>query len=104
MTNPVHLGAVRLGRSAAIAAGLAAAAIAVAPTAGAQAALLGGSTCTSGLESRPFAPWGDSNLYEPVTGGNFQSTAGWTLNGGAQIVAGGDPYTAATAPKSLELP
>lgn len=95
----------RVGRAASLIAGLAAAAVFAAPTAGAQAALLGlGSTCTSPSTSKPFTIWGDTNNYEPVTGGNFQSTTGWTLTGGAQVVTGGDPYVAAAGSKSLQLP
>jgi hypothetical protein len=98
-------GVQRRGRLAALAAGVAAAVTLLAPTAGAQAALLGsGSACNSATESQPFAAWGDNNLYEPITGGNFQSTTGWTLSGGAKIVSGGDPFIAAGAPRSLELP
>jgi hypothetical protein len=39
--------------------------------------------------SQPFAAWGDASSYQLVPGGDFESgAAGWTLTGGAKVVAG----------------
>ncbi|MGH2865286.1 MAG: hypothetical protein ACRDJX_08570 [Solirubrobacteraceae bacterium] len=71
-------------------AGLLVASLTAAP---AQAALLSTGACNEAALSQPFAQWGDANLYELVPGGNFEgSLSGWTLSGGARILAGGEPY------------
>jgi hypothetical protein len=78
-------------------------------TSGAQASAAAVTTtpCSSAALSEPFAAWGDTNSYELLPGSNFAgSLAGWTLSGGAKVVAGGEPFvvngTAGTA--SLDLP
>ena len=64
------------------------------PTASAQAAPAS-TTCPTPALSQPFLTWGDSSSYELVTGGSFEgSLSGWTLSGGAQKVAGSEPYGA----------
>jgi hypothetical protein len=73
----------------------------------AQAALVSTGACNENQLTQPFLPWGDSNLYELAPGGNFEgSLAGWTLSGGAQRVAGGEPYDVdgSVGNDSLELP
>jgi hypothetical protein len=61
----------------------------------AQAALIATGACNEASLSQPFLPWGDASSYELVPGGDFEgSLAGWTLSGGAQRVAGGEPYGA----------
>ena len=73
----------------------------------AHAALLSTSTCDNATLSQPFLPWGDTNDYKLVPGGNFEgSLAGWTLSGGARVVAGSEPYgaTGALGANSLYLP
>jgi hypothetical protein len=75
--------------------------------ASAQAALIDGSTCNDATLTQPFTPWGDSSDYELVPGGDFEgSLAGWTLNGGAQRVDGGVPYSVdgSVGEHSLDLP
>lgn len=42
--------------------------------------------------ARVFAPWLDISNYIPVPGGAAESAAGWTLGGGAHIVAGNEPW------------
>jgi hypothetical protein len=73
----------------------------------AQAALISTATCNEATLSQPFLRWGDTSLYELVPGGDFEgSLAGWTLDGGAQRVAGSEPYgvTGAMGAYSLALP
>jgi hypothetical protein len=75
---------------------------AVAPSANAGLLSLATGACGQ-QESQPFARWGDYNSYVLVPGGNFESGApGWLLTGGAQVVAGNDPYTGGS--DSLSLP
>jgi hypothetical protein len=67
----------------------------------------GTATCPSAALSQPFAQWGDSSSYELVAGGSFEgSLSGWTLSGGAQKVAGSEPYgvTGTVGSFSLGLP
>ena len=79
----------------------------VAPVSAAQADLLGlgGNSCTPSATSQPFAPWGDSASYELVPGGDFE-TPSWSLQGGAEIVPGSEPYaaTGTLGSWSLSLP
>jgi len=52
--------------------------------------LLGGNC---GSMSKVFAPWGDNAPYYFAPNGGFESGAqGWTLAGGAQVVAGNEGY------------
>jgi hypothetical protein len=61
----------------------------------AQAALISTGACNEAALSRPFAQWGDSNLYELVPGASFEgSLSGWTLSGDAQRSPGSEPYNA----------
>jgi hypothetical protein len=95
----------RVALSAALAAsGLLAGALSAAP---AQAALISTGACSDAALSQPFAQWGDTSSYELVAGGDFEgSLAGWTLGGGAQRVAGSEPYgvTGSVGSYSLGLP
>ena len=80
---------------------------AIAATTSASAALIGGGTCPTASLSQPFAAWGDSNSYELVPGGSFESSlAGWSLTGGATKTAGSEPYgaTGRVGQSSLLLP
>jgi len=99
----VHWRAPVLAASALVSA-LAALAAGAAP---AQAALISTSACNEAPLSQPFARWGDASSYELVAGGDFEGALdGWTLSGGAQRVAGSEPYgaTGAVGAYSLELP
>jgi hypothetical protein len=73
----------------------------------AQAALISTGACNEAALSQPFLQWGDTNSYELVPGGDFEgSLSGWTFSGGAQPVAGGEPYdvTGSVSTRSLALP
>ena len=75
------------------------------PVSAAQAAVTGLGGCPQASVSQPFAPWGDSASYELVPGGDFE-TSSWSLHGGAQRVAGSEPYaaTGTLGSWSLSLP
>jgi hypothetical protein len=46
-----------------------------------------------GTYSKPFAQWGDSASYTLVGDGTFEGGAsGWSLAGGAKVVAGNEPF------------
>jgi hypothetical protein len=82
-------------------------ALAVLPTAPAKAALISTDACDNATLTQPFLPWGDSNSYKLVPGGDFEtSLAGWTLTGGAAKVPGSDPFgaTGSVGRSSLFLP
>jgi hypothetical protein len=61
--------------------------------ASARADVINLSTCNASVLGQPFAPWGDLASYELAPGGDFEKSA-WRLNGGAQRVAGSEPYAA----------
>ncbi len=69
----------------------------------ARAGLLG---CGGQVLVQPFTPWLDSLNYTLLTNGSLESTAGWTLSGGAQVVSGNEPWrvNAAGDSHSLSLP
>ena len=76
------------------------------PAAAAQGAPVA-RTCPAVTLSQPFLMWGDSSSYALVAGGSFEgSLVGWTMSGGAQKVAGSEPYgaTGAVGSSSLGLP
>ncbi|HSZ14271.1 MAG TPA: hypothetical protein VK790_09580 [Solirubrobacteraceae bacterium] len=80
--------------------------IAVCSATSAQAALISTGACNEASLSKPFQRWGDASSYELLPGGDFEgSLAGWSLSGGAQLVAGSEPYgaTGAVGSHSLEL-
>jgi hypothetical protein len=73
----------------------------------AQAALISTGACNEASLSQPFLRWGDTSSYELVPGGDFEgSLSGWTLSGGAQRVAGSEPYgaTGSVGAYSMALP
>jgi hypothetical protein len=64
-------------------------------------------TCPGQAYSRPFLPWLDLAQYTLVGDGGFESGAsGWTLTGGARVVAGNEPWFVRGAgdSRSLYLP
>jgi len=96
-----------LGAALGLASTSAAMTLTVFAAAPAQAALIATGACNEAALSQPFQQWGDSNSYELVPGGDFEgSVAGWTLSGGAQRVAGSEPYavTGSVGGYSLALP
>ena len=56
--------------------------------------------------TNPFAAWGDQADYALAPGGDFESgAAGWTLTGGAAVVAGNQPFDiGAPGASGLALP
>jgi hypothetical protein len=73
----------------------------------ARAALVESGACNEAGLSQPFVRWGDQSSYELLAGGDFEgSLAGWSLSGGAERVAGSEPYgaTGSVGSYSLELP
>ena len=67
--------------------------------------LVNANTCNLSALSHPFARWLDFADYELAPGGDFESST-WTLTGGAERVAGSEPYaaTGALGSSSLSLP
>jgi hypothetical protein len=58
-----------------------------------QAGLIGGLLGCSGVTyTQPFTQWGDRNSYFLAPGGSFEGSNSWGLAGGAQIVAGNEPF------------
>ena len=80
-------------------------AVAAGPAAAAQTDLAGAQTCPSPAVSQAFAPWGDSSWYTLAPGGDFESPA-WSLENGAQIVSGSEPFaaTGTLGSSSVSLP
>jgi hypothetical protein len=75
-------------------------------TTGARPASIGGplGSCPGQQLSQPFAPWLDPALYTLVGDGGFESGAsGWTLNGGAAVVLGNEPWRVRDAGDSRSL-
>src|SRR3954465_5166022 len=96
---------IRRARTALIA-GLTGAALFAALTGSASAGVLVASApdCDNGVNSQPFAQWGDDNHYFLAPGGNFESgAAGWNL-GGARVVADQEPWRVAGDSGTHALP
>jgi hypothetical protein len=71
----------------------------------ASAGLIGNllSNCQSG-GTQVFAPWADAAYYILAPNGSFElGSGGWSLNGGAAIVSGNEPFYR-TGTHSLSLP
>jgi hypothetical protein len=76
---------------------------------GAQAGLLtaAATNCEAPALTQPFAPWGDQSSYMLVPNGDFEAgTSGWSLDGGAGLVSGAEPWkvTNTSESESLALP
>ena len=87
-------------------AGLATAVAAIFSAAPARAALISTGACNEAELTQPFARWGETTDYELVPGGHFDgSLAGWTVQGKAGLVSGGEPYgvTGSVSSDSLAL-
>jgi hypothetical protein len=74
----------------------------------AQASLVGNlvqvDSCDGATLTQPFSPWLDFNYYKLAPGGDGSLT-GWSLSGGAQQVAGGEPWNVSgSAYNSLSVP
>jgi len=49
--------------------------------------------CPGRSLAQVFLPWGDEGWYTPLPDGGFELGAqGWTLEGGARVVAGNEPF------------
>jgi hypothetical protein len=90
----IHLLRRREGRfAAALAGALCALALAAQPSP-AGVLVASAPSCDDGATSRPFLPWLDLAQYKPAPDGGFEAGAqGWSLAGGAQTVAGNEPWT-----------
>jgi hypothetical protein len=78
-------------RRFALATSLAACVLAVLTIAPATAGLAA-RTCEARAVSQPFLPWLDPLRYFLLPGGDFESSSGWILGGGAKISAGNEPF------------
>jgi len=85
LSFPFH--APRLSRGRVLLAGLLGSlAIAALASSSAHAALISTASCDNVTLAQPFRPWGDTNEYKLVPGGDFEgSLSGWTLRGGARV-------------------
>jgi hypothetical protein len=63
-------------------------------------------SCSGQVLERPFLPWLDVAKYTLVPNGTLESTAGWTLAGGARLVSGNEAFFVHGAREkySLSLP
>jgi len=64
-------------------------------------------TCPAATLTQAFAPWGDSNSYSLVPGGDFEGSGPeWALLGGTHRIPGSESYaaTGTTGAWSLTLP
>ena len=77
---------------------------AVSTTATAGASLLPG--CAGQAYVQPFVPWLDVANYVLMPSGALEGGSGWTLTGGAQVVAGNEPWhvNGALDGRALSLP
>jgi len=51
-----------------------------------------GAACTKQAMDMPFARWKDTNPYTLVPGGTFETPGQWSLEGGAALVGGNEPF------------
>ena len=71
------------------------AAFALAPTAKAKAAVIGGGPASycDPTSSQVFSRFGDSSNYARMLNGGFENgSTAWVLSGGARVVSGNEPY------------
>jgi hypothetical protein len=97
----------KLGRT--VAAGVTAAIACAAFASPASAGIITASaqSCDGSTVTQPFSRFGDNANYKLLQGGSFESgTTGWTLSGGAKVVAGNESYNVGGSgqSKSLTLP
>jgi hypothetical protein len=98
-----------LGQSARALAALACAGAALAGAASAQAttaAWSGGNSCPNQALSRPFLRWLDPTSYVLLQNGSLEKATGWSLTGGARLVAGNESFSVNSSSdrSSLSLP
>jgi hypothetical protein len=100
-----HLKYRRMGRTVAAVFTAAVASAAIAAPANAGVLTASAQSCDDSPITQPFARFGDTANYKEI--GDFESgTSGWTLAGGAKVVAGNETYKVGGAAdaKSLSLP
>jgi hypothetical protein len=68
------------------------AALALSSTAKAGLIGTGSASYCDPTASQNFLRWGDSSYYASLLNGDFESSGGWTLSGGARAVSGNEPY------------
>jgi len=74
------------------------------PATGSAGLLTTGSASYCDEAEQPFQPWGDNAYYILVPGGSFETgTPRWALSGGAEIVAGNEPFRVEGADDSRSL-
>jgi hypothetical protein len=87
---------------------VAAAALSVVPaaSAGLVSGLIGAALPSCGSTTQPFAQFGDAGSYCTLKNNGFESgSAGWTLSGGATVVAGNEPwFVGGPGRNALDLP
>jgi len=67
--------------------------LALAPTAQASPLVASAESCDAQELSQPFLPWADPANYTLAPDGGFEDKgAGWSLEGGADVVAGNEAY------------
>ncbi len=70
----------------------------------AHASLVNFASCDNSSVTQAFLPWGDPDYYKLAPGGDG-SLSGWSLQGGAHQVSGGEPWNVSgSATNSLSLP
>jgi hypothetical protein len=100
-----HLKYRTMGRTVAAVFTAAVASAAIAAPANAGVLTASAQSCDDSPVTQPFAQFGDGANYKEI--GDFESaTSGWTLAGGAKVVAGNENYKVGGAAdaKSLSLP
>lgn len=72
----------------------------------ATAARSGGLNCPNQSLSRPFLPWLDPASYVLLQNGSLEKATGWSLTGGARLVAGNESFSVNSSSdrNSLSLP
>ena len=61
-------------------------------------------SCSTAPLSHPFAPWLDPGSYSLAPNGGFENgAAGWSLSGGAGVVAGNEPFDVGSPSDSSSL-
>jgi hypothetical protein len=60
--------------------------------AGPAAAAASAEPCAPSSASKTFLPWLDVADYVPAPGGDLESADSWTLDGGADVVDGNEPF------------
>src|SRR4051794_17484758 len=60
-------------------------------------------TCAKQALASPFTRWHDTLPYTLVPGGTFETAGTWTLEGGAALVGGNEPYLVHGAGERMSL-